>query len=59
CLTRSRSPRPLPTIKLKAGPHRLRVSFPRGWLARHPLTRADLLNESVALGSAGTSLSTG
>jgi exopolyphosphatase/guanosine-5'-triphosphate,3'-diphosphate pyrophosphatase len=59
CLTRSRSPRPLPTIKLKAGPHRLRVSFPRGWLARHPLTRADLLNESVALGYAGTSLSTG
>ena len=57
CLTRDRSPRPLPAIRLKAGARRLRVDFPRGWLARHPLTRADLVNQSLALRPAGITLS--
>jgi len=56
CLTRSRSPRPLPTIRLSATPRRLRIAFPRGWLTRHPLTRADLVNESEAIRSVGLSL---
>jgi exopolyphosphatase/guanosine-5'-triphosphate,3'-diphosphate pyrophosphatase len=56
CLTRSRSPRPLPKIRLRASSRRLRIAFPRGWLARQPLTRADLLNESAALHSAGLAL---
>jgi len=57
CLTRGRSPRPLPAVKLKAAPRRLRVAFPRGWLARHPLTRADLVNENAVWRSAGLTLS--
>jgi len=57
CLTRSRSPRPLPAVRLSATPRRLRLAFPRGWLARHPLTRADLSIESDALRIAGLSLS--
>jgi exopolyphosphatase/guanosine-5'-triphosphate,3'-diphosphate pyrophosphatase len=57
CLMRGRSPRPLPAVKLKAGPRRLRVVFPRGWLARHPLTRADLVNEDAVWRSAGLMLS--
>ncbi len=51
-LHRSRSPTPLPALRLKAGDRRLKLTFPSGWLNEHPLTRADLEQESSYLKSA-------
>ncbi|MEW6071214.1 MAG: Ppx/GppA phosphatase family protein [Planctomycetota bacterium] len=55
-LHRARSPRPLPELTLRARDRRLEVSFPKGWLKRHPLTRADLEEEKALLALAGFEL---
>jgi len=52
-LHRSRSGRRAPTLRLAAGRDGLAVTFPDGWLARHPLTRADLDEETRQLAAAG------
>ncbi|MHB8415796.1 MAG: Ppx/GppA phosphatase family protein [Acidiferrobacteraceae bacterium] len=48
-LHRDRTDRKLPALVLTALPNGLRIRFPRGWLAAHPLTRADLEQESARL----------
>ncbi len=45
-LHRSRSEQASPKLKLIATPKILQVKFPRGWLNKHPLTQADLAQES-------------
>ncbi|MBV0933971.1 exopolyphosphatase [Marinobacterium weihaiense] len=45
-LHRSRSKARLPAFTLKADGNRIELSFPAGWLAHHPLTRADLDQEA-------------
>ncbi|MEM9597272.1 MAG: exopolyphosphatase [Acidobacteriota bacterium] len=55
-LTRSRSPRQLPDIRLRARGKSLRVAFPEGWLDQHPLTLADLRQEASYLKPAGLKL---
>ena len=52
-LHRGRSNEPLPEISLRVQRQRLRLQFPSGWLAAHPLTRADLQHEARLLGKAG------
>jgi exopolyphosphatase/guanosine-5'-triphosphate,3'-diphosphate pyrophosphatase len=60
-LHHSRSADPLPPFALgyKAEKHRFKVVFPAGWLAQHPLTRADLKEEAGLLKAAGLSLKVG
>jgi len=55
-LHRSRSPDPLPAIKLEADGRKLDLWFPKGWLQQHPLTQADLEQEASYLGAAGYAL---
>lgn len=55
-LHRGRSDAPLPRLRLSAGKRSLRVNFPGRWLAQHPLTLADLQQESEWLGQAGMKL---
>jgi len=43
----------MPPIELKARGRSLDVGFPRGWLAEHPLTAADLDQEAEYLDAAG------
>jgi exopolyphosphatase/guanosine-5'-triphosphate,3'-diphosphate pyrophosphatase len=43
-------------VRLKTGKKSLRIDFPRGWLDRHPLTRADLDQERDFLAEAGLRL---
>jgi exopolyphosphatase/guanosine-5'-triphosphate,3'-diphosphate pyrophosphatase len=52
-LHRGRGPRSLPEIDLEARGRSLDVTFPRGWLADHPLTAADLEQEIEYLRAAG------
>jgi exopolyphosphatase/guanosine-5'-triphosphate,3'-diphosphate pyrophosphatase len=52
-LHRGRGPRALPTITLTARARTLEMAFPRGWLADHPLTAADLAQETELLRQAG------
>ena len=52
-LHRSRSPHPLPEPELKVSKKSLQLGFAEGWLAEHPLTRADLESEAAALDAAG------
>ena len=52
-LHRSRTPRLQLPFTLSAGRKSLEVAFPDGWLARHPLTEADLLQEAEYLAVAG------
>jgi exopolyphosphatase/guanosine-5'-triphosphate,3'-diphosphate pyrophosphatase len=52
-LNRSRSPRRPPSYLLRARGDRLEIAFPKNWLARHPLTRADLVEEAAYVESAG------
>jgi exopolyphosphatase/guanosine-5'-triphosphate,3'-diphosphate pyrophosphatase len=52
-LHRGRGPRALPDIDLKARGRTLEVVFPKGWLADHPLTVADLEQEAEYLQAAG------
>jgi exopolyphosphatase/guanosine-5'-triphosphate,3'-diphosphate pyrophosphatase len=55
-LHRSRSDRRGPLLKLRATDDSLDVRFPSGWLARHPLTHADLEEERAMLADAGIQL---
>jgi exopolyphosphatase/guanosine-5'-triphosphate,3'-diphosphate pyrophosphatase len=48
-LHRSRSEQPLPEFTLRADEDSLRIEFPRGWLAAHPLTAMDLAEEAERL----------
>lgn len=52
-LHRGRSAEALPRISLQAKGRSLEVHFPRGWLEDHPLTMADIENESEYLKSSG------
>jgi exopolyphosphatase/guanosine-5'-triphosphate,3'-diphosphate pyrophosphatase len=52
-LHRSRSERRAPRLRLRAEKNALGVRFPDGWLARHPLTHADLDEERSLLGDVG------
>jgi exopolyphosphatase/guanosine-5'-triphosphate,3'-diphosphate pyrophosphatase len=45
-LHRSRTPELNPRVMFEPGKRSLDVTFPRGWLERHPLTLADLERES-------------
>jgi exopolyphosphatase/guanosine-5'-triphosphate,3'-diphosphate pyrophosphatase len=55
-LNRSRSPIALPRVVLRARAKGLDVVFPRGWLARHPLTHADLQEDAARLAQHGFTL---
>lgn len=55
-LNRGRTGRATLQARLAARGARLRLSFPRGWLERHPLTRADLEEEAGELAAAGLRL---
>ncbi|MEF8729120.1 MAG: exopolyphosphatase [Accumulibacter sp.] len=55
-LHRGRSSEPLPPIALQVDRQRLHLLFPCGWLAAHPLTRADLQIEAALLAKAGFAL---
>lgn len=52
-LHRGRSAEALPKITLNARGRSLEIGFPRGWIDDHPLTQADLDNESDYLKSTG------
>ncbi len=52
-LHRARGPRALPAIALKPRGRSLEAAFPKGWLAEHPLTVADLEQEIEYLQAAG------
>ena len=55
-LHRSRSERRAPGLHLRAEKDSLDVRFPDGWLARHPLTHADLDEERGMLADVGVRL---
>ena len=55
-LNRARAPGAVPVPRLACGGKRLGLAFPRGWLGRHPLTRADLVEEAELLRAAGVRL---
>ncbi|MEK7697764.1 MAG: exopolyphosphatase, partial [Pseudomonadota bacterium] len=52
-LHRGRVEQELPVFRIEAGKRRLWLRFPRGWLAKHPLTRKDLEQEAEYLRAAG------
>jgi exopolyphosphatase/guanosine-5'-triphosphate,3'-diphosphate pyrophosphatase len=58
-LHRSRTPAALPQIEVTAAEKGLNLSFPRGWLAAHPLTAADLAQEREYLARAGLGIRSG
>lgn len=53
---RSRRDTPLPAFTVRTGRRRIALEFPDEWLARHPLTRADLEEEAGFLGDGGFAL---
>nr|AMK59571.1 hypothetical protein ABO_2461 [uncultured bacterium UPO75] len=55
-LHRSRAALRLPRLTLQAAGNTVSVQFPAGWLERHPLTGADLAQESQFLADAGFTL---
>jgi exopolyphosphatase/guanosine-5'-triphosphate,3'-diphosphate pyrophosphatase len=55
-LHRSRDPGAVPAPAIGASKRTVRLSFANGWLARHPLTRADLQQEESYLGAADVRL---
>lgn len=55
-LHRGRRARALPRMSLAVKRNRLTLTFPRGWLAKHPLTRADLDDERTRLQDVGFEL---
>lgn len=55
-LNRARTDVELPRLRLEMEKKTLRIRFPRAWLARHPLTRADLAVEARYLRAAGMRL---
>ncbi len=52
-LHRGRSPTALPSIELSATPRSLEMQFPARWLRDHPLTSADLQQETDYLRASG------
>jgi exopolyphosphatase/guanosine-5'-triphosphate,3'-diphosphate pyrophosphatase len=52
-LHRGHSPEPLPAIELTATPKSLEMQFPARWLKDHPLTSADLQQETEYLRDGG------
>jgi exopolyphosphatase/guanosine-5'-triphosphate,3'-diphosphate pyrophosphatase len=52
-LHRGRGPRSLPDIRLAARGKSAELTFPRGWLAEHPLTAVDLEQEAEYLAAVG------
>ncbi len=52
-LHRSQSDVELPAIKLNVEQKKIKLEFPEGWLEEHPLTKADLEQESDYLTAAG------
>ncbi len=55
-LARSRSPRPLPTFTVVGKKNSLEIGFPADWIEGHPLTLADLNEESSKLQGVGVEL---
>ncbi|MFC6670862.1 hypothetical protein [Marinobacterium aestuariivivens] len=55
-LHRNRSRARLPEFRLEYASKRLYLSFPRGWLEQHPLTKADLEQEAEYLKAFGLKL---
>jgi exopolyphosphatase/guanosine-5'-triphosphate,3'-diphosphate pyrophosphatase len=55
-LNRSRSPRPLPVLRLRVRKLRVELLFPSDWLEGHALTRADLEEEARILADVGVEL---
>lgn len=55
-LHRGRRTRALPRLQLSVKKNRLALKFPRGWLAKHPLTSADLDDEKTRLHPLGFEL---
>jgi len=55
-LTRSRSPRALPTIELRARKNALELVLPAEWVEAHPLTQADLADEAAKIQGVGFDL---
>ena len=55
-LRRDRTGREIPEVRLTASGSRYRLRFPKGWLDDHPLTRADLAEESDQLEAFGVVL---
>lgn len=47
CLNRSRTDGGLPEISICVDSERVRLVFPPGWLARHPMTRLELDREAI------------
>ncbi|MBK8179077.1 MAG: Ppx/GppA family phosphatase [Planctomycetes bacterium] len=58
-LNRSRSPRPLPPLRLRVRKLAIELLFPPDWLEGHALTRADLEEEARILADVGVVLSVG
>lgn len=52
-LRRTRGKEPLPEIIWRGGPDSVSLRFPKGWLAHHPLTLADLQSERGRLADGG------
>lgn len=52
-LNRGRDPHPLPPLQLTAAGRVLELRLPDGWLAKHPMTRADLHKQQEYLEAAG------
>jgi exopolyphosphatase/guanosine-5'-triphosphate,3'-diphosphate pyrophosphatase len=52
-LNRGRGPRSLPKVDLAVRGRSLDLEFPKGWLAEHPLTEADLEQEVEHLRAVG------
>ena len=55
-LNRTRSPKALPSFRLKTVSDGLELYFPETWLVRHPLTSADLEEEEGMLSDCGIRL---
>lgn len=55
-LHRGRTSEQVPDIGMEVGRGRIDLAFPKGWLARHPLTRADLMVEKKHLRGIGVEL---
>jgi exopolyphosphatase/guanosine-5'-triphosphate,3'-diphosphate pyrophosphatase len=55
-LHRGRGPRPAPEVALTVKGRAIDLAFPRGWLHEHPLTIADLEQETEFLRAAGLRL---
>lgn len=55
-LRRDRTARRIPEVGIKASGSRYRLTFPDDWLERHPLTRADLVQEARQLEAFGVVL---